>query len=108
MAHHVFSYRKRVECVLAQLLVRAVSIRPACTSIPSFSAHYIHHDDPKLQAQGRYALRLRYHFFVRSPAPSSCDTNPHPRFAAVMLLIFVHVSFLASGLLPDPILSCLL
>ncbi len=53
--------------------------------------------------------RLRYPFFVRTHrAPSSCDIQPHPRFAAVMVLIFVHVSFLASDLLPHPILSSLL
>jgi hypothetical protein len=60
-------YRKRVECVLARTYTGHPPSAPPVHLYPRFP-HYIHHDDPKLQAQGGDMHRLRYHFFVRAPA----------------------------------------
>src|ERR1700733_3649934 len=107
MTHHVFVPE---ENVLSACIARTYTglLPPPRLYIYTLGFHTISTMIQQYKLRGEICVGFATLFSYVLPCSLLLRHQPHPRFAAVMILIFVHVSFLASSLLPHPILSSLL
>src|SRR5450432_2521536 len=101
MTHHVFVLKKNVlsACIARHIQAYTGLLPPPRLYIYTLVFHTISiMMFQQYKLRGEICVGFATVFSYVLPCPLLLRHQPHPRFAAVMLLIFVHVSFLASSL----------